>query len=360
LETLYAVRCSIAELGGTRSSTVTAFGIIDMTGSNLEILAFGPFRLSPATRKLERDDVPVALGDRALDLLITLVEQAGEVISHRDLIGRTWRGLVVSPTNLRVHMANLRKALGDGEKGERYIENVTGQGYCFVAPVTRHAIAGSSAHLVDVEKLLGADLVAERCITVMSADASDLVNDSGEHPRVRPRESYISDDVEYALHGLLFLLDLSGTPVAMRIRDLADLQGIPTEELDRIFKQLLAAGIVVSTELAGGGYALARPPEKITFLDVIVAIDGRRPLFDCKNVRARCALFGGKAPLWATKGVCAIHAVMMEAEVGMRTVLASRTLPQIASRVAAKVPPTFVDVMSNWLSQRAEESRQNS
>ena len=108
-----------------------------MNGSDSGIASFGPFRLSPARREIERDGVPLALGDRALDILIVLIERAGEIVSHRDLIARVWRGLVVSPGNLRVHMTALRKALGDGEGGARYIENVIGQGYCFVAPVTR-------------------------------------------------------------------------------------------------------------------------------------------------------------------------------------------------------------------------------
>ncbi|HEY6644490.1 ATP-binding protein [Povalibacter sp.] len=107
-----------------------------MTGPDDGIASFGPFRLSPATRQLERDGVPLALGDRALDILIVLVEHAGEIVSHRDLITRVWRGLVVTPGNLRVHMTALRKALGDGTDETRYIENVVGQGYCFVAPVT--------------------------------------------------------------------------------------------------------------------------------------------------------------------------------------------------------------------------------
>jgi predicted ATPase/DNA-binding winged helix-turn-helix (wHTH) protein len=100
------------------------------------IKAFGPFRLSPVARVLERDGVPLALGDRALDILIALVSRGGEIVSHRDLTAHVWRDLVVSPGALRVHMSALRKALGDGKGGARYIENVTGQGYCFVAQVT--------------------------------------------------------------------------------------------------------------------------------------------------------------------------------------------------------------------------------
>jgi predicted ATPase/DNA-binding winged helix-turn-helix (wHTH) protein len=107
-----------------------------MNGAEGGIASFGPFQLSSAKRALLRNDEPVPLGDRALDILIVLVERAGEVVTQRELISRVWRDLVVTPGNLRVHMSALRKALGDGEAGARYIENVTGQGYCFVASVT--------------------------------------------------------------------------------------------------------------------------------------------------------------------------------------------------------------------------------
>ena len=96
-------------------------------------ISFGPFRLYPAARVIERDGARLALGSRALDVLIVLAERAGEVVSHRELTERAWRGLVVEPGTLRVHIAGLRKALGEGDP--QYIANVPGQGYCFVAPI---------------------------------------------------------------------------------------------------------------------------------------------------------------------------------------------------------------------------------
>src|ERR1700755_3025183 len=108
-----------------------------MNGADTPIAAFGPYRLFPTARVLEKNGTPLALGHRALDILIALVERAGEIVSHKELISRVWRDLVVEPGNLRVHMRALRKALGDGEADARYIENVTGQGYCFVTPVSR-------------------------------------------------------------------------------------------------------------------------------------------------------------------------------------------------------------------------------
>jgi Rrf2 family protein len=165
--------------------------------------------------------------------------------------------------------------------------------------------------------------------------------------------SYISNAVEYALHCLLYLVDASGKRVTASTRDLADLQGVSAEYLAKIFTKLHRAGMVVGVEGSGGGFALARAPEKISFLDVIVAIDGKKSLFECKNIRLGCAVFGATAPRWASKGLCSIHAVMLEAEAQMRTVLSSQTLADLAARVAAKAPSSFNDDISNWLEQRA-------
>jgi len=164
--------------------------------------------------------------------------------------------------------------------------------------------------------------------------------------------SYISNAVEYALHCLLYLVNPNDRPGGVSTRDLADLQGVSTEYLAKIFTKLHQAGLVVGTEGAGGGFALARAPEKISVLDVIVAIDGKKPLFDCKEVRLRCALFGSTAPRWASRGVCSIHAVMLEAEARMRTVLATHTLASITARVAAKAPASFSTDISAWLAGR--------
>jgi predicted ATPase/DNA-binding winged helix-turn-helix (wHTH) protein len=107
------------------------------------VASFGPFRLFAAERLLEKADQPLQLGGRALDILITLVERAGEVVTRKELISRVWPDVIVEEANLRVHVAGLRKALGDGHNGARYVANVPGRGYCFVAPVTRSALPRS-------------------------------------------------------------------------------------------------------------------------------------------------------------------------------------------------------------------------
>jgi predicted ATPase/DNA-binding winged helix-turn-helix (wHTH) protein len=111
--------------------------MIDRRSWSQDVLSFGLFDLFAAERLLKKANEPIPLGGRALDILITLAEQAGKVVTHRELIERVWPGVNVEEANLRVHISALRKALGDGRDGTRYISSVAGRGYCFVAPIKR-------------------------------------------------------------------------------------------------------------------------------------------------------------------------------------------------------------------------------
>ena len=86
---------------------------------------------------LFEDGKPLRLGSRAFDILVMFVESAGETVRKDQLIVRAWPDTVVDEGALRVHIGALRKALGDGRAGKRYIANNPGRGYTFVAPVTR-------------------------------------------------------------------------------------------------------------------------------------------------------------------------------------------------------------------------------
>lgn len=102
-----------------------------------ETISFGPFELSSGERILRRAGLEVPLGGRALDILTYLVGRSGEVVTKKELIDHAWPDVIVEGGSLRVHMAALRKALGDGQFGNRYITSIKGRGYCFVAPVSR-------------------------------------------------------------------------------------------------------------------------------------------------------------------------------------------------------------------------------
>ena len=118
-------------------------------------LHFGPFELSSRERVLRRDGVMLPLGSRALDILIYLAERPGEVIAKQELLDRVWSDVVVEQGSIRVHVFAIRKALGDGQFGNRYIANIKGRGYAFVGTIVplagcaesrnrrRHEVAGS-------------------------------------------------------------------------------------------------------------------------------------------------------------------------------------------------------------------------
>lgn len=161
----------------------------------------------------------------------------------------------------------------------------------------------------------------------------------------------ITVSVEYALHCLLWLVGAEGRPASSR--ELAELQGISPTFLAKIFPRLEKAGIVRSAEGVAGGYLLARAPAEISVLEVVDAIEGTKPLFDCREIRGRCALFGERPPGWAINGTCSIHAVMLRAEKAMRAELASSSLEDIARAVGRKAPAAFAGEVEAWLDARA-------
>ena len=117
------------------------------------VVSFGPFRLFAAERQLKKGDEALQLGGRALDTLIALVERAGEVVTQGELISRVWPDVTVEEVNLRVHIASLRKVLGDGRGDTRYIVTVAGRGYCFVAPVSAPAQSSPSREAAVSDRL---------------------------------------------------------------------------------------------------------------------------------------------------------------------------------------------------------------
>jgi len=110
-----------------------------------DTVSFGAFTLSPSERLLSNDGRPVHLGGRAFDILMALIERAGDVVSKGELIERVWPDTTVDEGSLRFHMTSLRKALGDGESGAGFVRTIPGKGYCFTASISRPNIAVTKA-----------------------------------------------------------------------------------------------------------------------------------------------------------------------------------------------------------------------
>ena len=166
--------------------------------------------------------------------------------------------------------------------------------------------------------------------------------------------SLYSAGVEYGIHCLIFLVGNGGETREASVRDLAELQGVPLDYLAKIFTKLAKAKLVVATEGVRGGFKLARPSDEISVLDIVNAIDGQKQIFECREIRGRCALFEGCTPDWATAGHCAIHAVMLTAQKRMEEALAQQTILDLARRVGRKAPAEFNGQVDEWLNDRRD------
>lgn len=154
--------------------------------------------------------------------------------------------------------------------------------------------------------------------------------------------------VEYALHCLTYLIDIP-TGASIAIKDLATYQGVSVTYLSKIFTKLAKAGIIRSMPGVKGGYQLARRPEDISFWDVVEAIEGSTPIFQCAEVRQNCVLLQGeKMPDYIKCAPCTINVVMLEAEKQMRQYLKAKSLAWLHQTLTDKIPPERREATSRW------------
>lgn len=154
--------------------------------------------------------------------------------------------------------------------------------------------------------------------------------------------------VEYALHCLLYMIDIpSGKSVG--IKDLAAYQGVSETYLSKVYTKLKKAGIVNSIPGVNGGYGLARQPEAITFWDVVEAVEGKTPLFQCAEIRQNEILLDkNNLPDAYTKCPCLIKVVMLEAEDQMRQYLNGKTLGWLYGQLKNKIPEEHAKETIDW------------
>jgi len=154
--------------------------------------------------------------------------------------------------------------------------------------------------------------------------------------------------VEYALHCLLYMVDIpSGKSVG--IKDLAAFQGVSETYLSKVYTKLRKAGIVKSMPGVNGGYELARIPESITFWNIVEAVEGMTPLFQCAEIRQNEILLDkNNLPDSYTKCPCLIKVVMLEAEDQMRQYLNNKTLGWLHEQVSQKIPEEHGKATIEW------------
>ncbi|GMK40824.1 Rrf2 family transcriptional regulator [Paenibacillus sp. CCS19] len=132
--------------------------------------------------------------------------------------------------------------------------------------------------------------------------------------------------VEYGLHCLVYLIDLP-PDASIGIKELSAFQGVSETYLSKIFGKLSKAGIVRSVPGVKGGYRLAKAPQEISFWDVVEAVEGKSPIFQCKNIKDNSYLCRDEEYAACSKASpCLINLTMREAEESMRNVLRNKSL----------------------------------
>jgi len=122
------------------------------------IYEFGPFRLDAAEHLLLRDGESVPLTPKAFDLLLALVERHGHLLEKDELLKKVWPHTFVEESNLSSNISQLRKALGDGDNGQRYIETASKRGYRFVASVKKVEDERAESTILDDQPLMLRDV----------------------------------------------------------------------------------------------------------------------------------------------------------------------------------------------------------
>ena len=142
----------------------------------------------------------------------------------------------------------------------------------------------------------------------------------------------LSDGIEQAIH-CVTMLAAAPDGGLLSAAALAEFHGVSPSYLLKHLQALSGAGILETVSGPKGGYRLARPPERITLLDIILAVEGHEPAFRCKEIRRN-----GPNPLPNRyfKAPCQINAAMIRAERAYRDELATVTVADLNAEVAAK------------------------
>jgi Rrf2 family protein len=155
----------------------------------------------------------------------------------------------------------------------------------------------------------------------------------------------LNEGVEWSAHCLVLLAGLP-EDTALSAARLAEYHAVPAPYLAKSLQALAGAGIISSRVGRHGGYRLTRPPDEITLLDVVNAVDGEEPLFRCTEIRRQ-----GPSRVAARQypPVCAIAAAMRRAETAWRTELRATTIADLAELVQHQAPARAMQKTTAWL-----------
>jgi Rrf2 family protein len=153
----------------------------------------------------------------------------------------------------------------------------------------------------------------------------------------------ISAGVEWALH---CCVALSGIARPVPAAKLAEMTDVSSSYLAKQLQALSRAGLVTSVQGKAGGYVLTRSPEKVSVLDVVQAIEGTTPMFECTEIRQRGPV---GAPPEECRTSCPIAKAMLAGEQAWRTTLREISIHDLGTEMAGSITPARMAAMLNWM-----------
>lgn len=158
----------------------------------------------------------------------------------------------------------------------------------------------------------------------------------------------LGNQVEWALHCVMILASVPEGKL-LSSRALAEFHGVPKEYLSKCLQMLSSAGLVNTTSGPYGGYSLAKSPNEISFLDVVEAVEGRTKTFKCNEIRKNNPCLAKVDRKFS--GLCAIAAIMYDADEAWRASLRNRKLSDITENLADGVSKETMSNFVRWIDE---------
>jgi Rrf2 family protein len=166
----------------------------------------------------------------------------------------------------------------------------------------------------------------------------------------------LSEGVEAAIHSAATLAGVEGGATMPGLA-LAEQFGLSASYLLKHLQALTAAGILESVPGPAGGYRLARAAERISLLDIVLAVEGPQPAFRCGEIRRNGPV---RLPASAYVKPCGINAAMLRAEKAWRAALAEQKLSDIVADFATDADPRSVAAACAFVARHQRPQKSSS
>src|SRR5688572_26526382 len=221
-----------------------------MGNASEKTFSFGNFELDAGRRRLLKQGEIIALNSKSFDLLLTLVENHGQILSKDELLDKVWEGQFVEENNLSVQIAALRKIFGEKKGEHQFIATVPGKGYKFVAEIrepdgekivaVRAEELSPASGFYEAEPLVGREREIAEIINLLRGDAANLITltGAGGTGKTRLARAIGSEAAADFPDGVFFVELAAVSDSKLVVAAIADTLGVKESSRSELFETL--------------------------------------------------------------------------------------------------------------------------